>query len=289
MGLRKVLLAVAMLLTVVTPAAADEDNPCPLWERTVFGITTEGGLVEHRFCLDANRTMSRWTGDRVVATSGWGDVTAAFWSGHVHGTGAYYRVVGGGLFWSRDLQSWQRIGGKTNWSAYTSLISTEPGVIYATEPSGVVHRWVHLGWEDGANTWAGDSVAGSLPGASRLLGQTRDGFVGTDGTGTGNLVSVWPDGFASVRMRIVVPPGVDRATVVPFDLEQQYPDSAFGLTPVGKIVVLLPTGCQKLNRVWKADDETGGGYRSIFAGDYLRHGAGPVEWQCEGPPGTPVN
>jgi hypothetical protein len=281
MGLRRVLLAVAMLLTVVTPAEAAE--PCALWERQVLAVTAEGGLVEHSFCLEANRAISRWSDERVIATSGWGDVTTAFWSGYEHGTGVYYRVVGSGLFWSGDLVSWQQIARRTDWSRFTSLISTEPGVVYGTESSGAVRRWEHTGWQDGSDTWAPESAAGTLPQGSVLYGRTRDGFVAASST-----VNVWREGFAASRLRITVPPGVDRSAIVAFDLEQKYPNSAFALTFTGSLALLLPASCAKLERPWKADDEIGGGYRYLFAGGYTRHGAGPVEWQCGGP-GTPGN
>jgi len=281
MGLRKVLLAVVLLLTVVTPAEASE--PCALWERQVFGVTAEGGLVEHRFCLEANRTISRWSGERVVATEGWGEVTTAFWSGYEHGAGVYYRVVGSGLFWSSDLVAWQQIGRATDWSAFTSLTSPQPGVVYGTEPSGVVRRWEHTGWRDGTDSWAPETVATKWPQGSVLYGHTRAGFIGFTG-----IANVWRDDFSSSALRITVPPGVDRGTIVPFDLEQKYPNSAFALTSAGRLVTLLPGSCAKLERPWRADDETGGGYRRIFAGGYVRNGTGPVEWQCGGP-GTPVN
>src|SRR5690348_5835670 len=106
MGLRKVLLAFVMLLTVVTPAEAAVE-PCAVWERQVFAITASGGLVEHAFCLDADRTVSRWVRETVVATSGWDQVSTVFWSGESHSVGVYYRVIGSKLYWSSDLQSWQ--------------------------------------------------------------------------------------------------------------------------------------------------------------------------------------
>lgn len=291
MGLRKVLLAFAMLLSVVTPAKASE--PCALWERQVYAITTEGGLVEHMFCLDANRVagMTRWGGERVIATSGWGDVSTAFWSGDVHGGGVYYRVVGSGLFWSADLQTWRQIRRGTDWSGFTSLISSEPGVIYGTEPSGAVRRWVHVGWQNGLDRWGDDSMEAALPARSRLLGYTGNGFVGVDSTDPSDIVNVWLSNFITNWVRMAVPPGVDRDRLVPFDLEQRYLNSAFGLTAAGKVVVLLPIGCKKFMRAWKADDETGsGGYRYIFAGGYGRpRGAGPVEWQCGGSSGPGAN
>ncbi|MFI6095700.1 hypothetical protein ACIA8G_09115 [Lentzea sp. NPDC051213] len=290
MGLRKVVLAVVVGLATlfIRPAVADPGEPCSLWERQVYAITTTGGLVEHGFCLEANRTVSRWAGERVVATSGWGEVSQAFWSGTVHGTGVYYRVDAGVLQWSSDLQSWQRIGAWIDWSTVTSLTSAEPGVIYGTEPSGKVRKWVHLGWQDGTDTWGRTSVVGTLPPASALLGQTRDGFIGIDGTGLGDVVHVWPEGFATTSFRISVPPGVERGRLVPFDLQQRYPNSAFALTSAGRLALLLPVKCEKLDRAWRADDETGGGYRQIFAGGYVEHGTGPVEWQCTGP-GKPGN
>ncbi|KJK51023.1 hypothetical protein UK23_08565 [Lentzea aerocolonigenes] len=284
MGLRKVLLAFVMLLTVVTPAEAYE--PCALWERQVYAVTGDGALVEHTFCLDANRStgLSRWTGDRVVARSGWDEVTTAFWSGHEHGDGVYYRVVGSGLYWSSDLTSWQQIGRKTDWSAFTSLTSPEPGVIYGTESSGAVRRWEHSGWQDGADTWGAASTTAVLPKGSVLYGHTYAGFIGNSGT-----VNVWGPDFTRSKLRITVPDGVDRGAIVPFDLEQRYPNSAFALTSNGgKLVLLLPGTCAKLERPWVAGDETGGGYVLLFAGGYQRHGTGPVEWQCGGPNG-PVN
>lgn len=288
MGLRKALLAVVVSLSalIVTPAQAGE--PCALWERQVFAITTSGGLVEHTFCLDADRTVSRWVTENVVATSGWDQVSTAFWSGEEKTAGVYYRVVGHGLYWSRDLRSWQQIGTTTDWSRYTSLISAAPGVIYATEPSGAVLRLTHLGWQDGADTWAGKEPAGSLPGGSVLLGSTRDGFAALTNSGIENVVTLWTDGFGTVRLRITVPVGVEPTSVVPFDLQQKYRNSGFGLTTAGRLVVLLPINCAKLKRDWRADDETGGGYRKIFGGGYLQRGVAPVEWQCGGP-GGPVN
>ncbi|MEU0883848.1 hypothetical protein ABZ345_35035 [Lentzea sp. NPDC005914] len=288
MGLRKVLLAVAVSLSalIVTPAQAAE--PCPLWERQVFAITASGGLVEHAFCLDADRTVSRWVRENVVATSGWDNVSTAFWSGEVYGVGVYYRVIGPALYWSGDLVSWQRIGATTDWSRFTSLISTQPGVIYAVEPSGAVRRLTHLGWQNGADTWAGSVAAGNLPGGSVLLGHPRDGFAALTSAGLENVVTVWSDDFGVVKLRITVPVGVDPASVVPFDLQQKYRNSGFGLTSAGKLVVLLPINCGKLKRDWRADDETGGGYRKIFGGGYQQRGVAPVEWQCAGP-GGPAN
>ena len=284
MGLRKFLLAFVMLLTVVTPAEAFE--PCALWERQVYAVTAEGGLVEHRFCLDANRTISRWSGERVVATSGWADVTTAFWSGQEHGSGVYYRVVGSGLDWSRDLELWQQLAPGIDWGAYTSLISTEPGVIYGTERSGLVRRWQHTGWQDGADTWGRQSVAATLPEGTALAGHTSIGFLGG---GTSTTVNVWSDSLTRSKLRYLVPDGVDRGTIVPFDLEQKYPNPAFARTFAGDLVVLLPTSCSKADRPWKAGDRTGGGYSYLFTGNYLPNGHGPVEWQCDGPPGTPAN
>lgn len=285
MGLRKVLLAVVMLLTVVvTPAQAYE--PCYLWERQVYAVTGDGALVEHKFCLDANRSagLSRWTGDRVVARSGWDEVTTAFWSGHEHGDGVYYRVVGSGLFWSSDLTSWQQIGRNTDWGALTSLTSPEPGVIYGTERSGVVRRWEHTGWQSGTDKWGSETAAATLNHGIVLYGHTRAGFIGYSGT-----VGVWSENFVRSKLRITVPEGVFPGAIVPFDLEQRYPNSAFALTAGGgKLVLLLPGTCTNLERPWVASDETGGGYSYFFAGGYVRNGAGPVEWQCDGPHG-PVN
>ncbi|HEX8866434.1 MAG TPA: hypothetical protein VF821_12335, partial [Lentzea sp.] len=225
MGLRKVLLAFAMLLTMVTPAEAFE--PCYLWGRSVFGITAEGGLVAHSFCLDANRSpgVTRWSAQTVLATTGWEDVSTAFWSGEKYSAGAYYRVVGSGLFWSGDLQNWQRIGAKTDWSSFSSLTSSEPGVIYGTEHSGAVRRWEHKGWEDGADTWGRETVAATMPAGSVLYGHSRDGFIANTGT-----VNIWSDTFAKSKIRLTVPDGVDRDTIAPFDLAERYPNSAFALT-----------------------------------------------------------
>lgn len=281
MGLRKVLLAFVMLLSMVTPAEAFE--PCALWERQVFGITAEGGLVEHTYCLDANRTVSRWSGERVVATSGWGEASTVFWSGNEHGTGVYYRVVGSGLFWSGDLESWRQLAPGIDWSAFTSLTSSAPGVIYSTEYSGVVRRWEHTGWQSGADTWARPTTPATLAAGTALYGHTRAGFLGTAKAAT---VAVWNDDFVASKLRYTVPEGVDRSTIEPFDLEQKYPNSAFALTfGTGRIVVLLPTWCTKVERPWQAGDETGGRYTYLFAGGYIQHGSGPVEWQCNGPGG----
>jgi len=113
--------------------------------------------------------------------------------------------------------------------------------------------------------------------------------MGVDGAGPADLVNVWLSTFVTTE-QLVVPPGVNRGRLVPFDLELRFPDSAFGLTAAGRLVVLLPIGCDRSRRAWKADDETGrGGYRYIFAGNYRRHAVGPVEWQCGGPPGSGGN
>ncbi|MET9633354.1 hypothetical protein ABZX92_38435 [Lentzea sp. NPDC006480] len=280
--MRKVLLAFAMLLTMVTPAEAFE--PCYLWGRQVFGITAEGGLVEHSFCLDANRSagVTRWSGQNVVATSGWGDVSAVFWSGEKYSYGVYYRVVGSGLFWSADLRDWQQIGIKTDWSKFTSLTSAAPGVIYGTEFSGAVHRWEHLGWQDGTNSWGPETVAARMPVGSVLRGHSRDGFIADTGT-----VNIWSDTFTKSKIRLTVPDGVEGSTIAPFDLAERYPNSAFALTTSGsKLVLLLPGTCAKLERPWLAGDEIGGGYTSVFVGGWQKpRGTGPVEWQCDGPPG----
>jgi len=162
MRLRSVLLALVMAVSVATPAQAAE--ACSRFERQVYGITAEGGLVEHGFCLDPERTtFSRWGDERVVAASGWGDVTAVFWSGNVYEDGVYYRVAGQGLFWSKDLQSWHQLRRGTDWSRFTSLISTEPGVLYGTEASGAVRRFAHVGWQDGLDRWGDDSRQAELP------------------------------------------------------------------------------------------------------------------------------
>ncbi|MET8764230.1 hypothetical protein [Lentzea sp. NPDC004782] len=287
MGLRKVLLAFVVSLSALIATPAQAAEPCGVWERQVFAITAAGGLVEHDFCLDANRTVTRWVRENVVATSGWDQVSTAFWSGETNGDGVYYRVIGPRLYWSKNLQSWQQIGATADWSRYTSLISTEPGVIYATEPSGAVLRRTHLGWQNGADTWSADVRAGTLPGGSALLGRTVDGFVGLTSSNVENVVNLWPDGFGAVKLRITVPAGVERTTVVPFDLKK-YRTSGFGLTTGGRLVLLLPTSCAQPKRDWRADDETGGGYRKIFAGGYLHPNASPVEWQC-GAPGTGGN
>jgi hypothetical protein len=286
MGLRKVLLAFVMLLTMASPAEAFE--PCYLWGRSVFGITAEGGLVAHSFCLDANRSpgVTRWSGQNVIAASGWDDVSTVFWSGEKYSSGVYYRVVGSGLFWSSDLANWRQVGAKTDWSSFSSLTSAEPGAIYGTEPSGAVHRWEHTGWRDGADTWGREAVVATMPAGSVLDSHTGAGFIADTGT-----VNVWSDTFTRSKIRLVVPDGVDRATIAPFDLAERYPNSAFGLTSSGsKLVLLLPGTCAKLERPWVAGDEIGGGYRSIFVGGYQKpHGTGPVEWQCDGPPGSGGN
>jgi hypothetical protein len=291
MGLRKLLVAAAACLSalLVVPAPAGAAGPCGKWERRVFAITATGGLVQHTFCVDAWRnTTSRWTGESVVATTGWADTATVFWSGKVHDFGGvYYRVSAssGALFWSKDLLSWRQIGAGRDWRAYPSLISTEPGVLYGTDAAGVLRRWAHLGWQDGSDQWGAEVPITQLRGA-RLLGSTSDGFVGV--TDEPNFAHVWASGLAP-KFRIFVPPGVDRNRLVPFDLELRYRNSAFGLTSTGRIVVLLPTACEQADRAWKADDETGpGGYRLIFAGNYLPY-AGPVEWQCNDTPPGPVN
>ncbi|MEV6238177.1 hypothetical protein [Lentzea sp. NPDC051838] len=282
MGLRKVLLAFALMLTMVTPAEAFE--PCYLRGRVVYAITAEGGLVAYNLCLDPNRAtgLSRWTAEGVLATSGWGDVTTAFWSGEENTPGVTYRVVGSDLFWSSDFEIWQRIGAGTDWSAYTSLTSGEPGVIYGTEPSGAVHRWVHTDWEGGSDTWGQETVAATMPRGSVLYGHTRAGFIANTGT-----VGIWSDTFVKSKARLTIPEGVDPASVEPFDLAQRYPNSAFALTSSGgKLVVMLPGPCTKLERPWTAGDEIGGGYTYVFAGGYTKpRGSGPVEWQCDSPVG----
>ncbi|MET8765014.1 hypothetical protein [Lentzea sp. NPDC004782] len=291
MGLRKLLVAVVACLSalLVVPAPAGAVASCGKWERRVFAITATGGLVQHTFCLDANRTtMSRWTSESVVATTGWADTATAFWSGKLHDSGGvYYRVSAstGALLWSNDLTSWRYVGTGRDWRDYTSLISTEPGVIYGTDRYGVLHRWAHLGWRDGSNQWSDDVPLQGSPGA-RLLGSTSDGLVGVPNVP--NVVQVWTPSLAA-KFRIFVPPGVDPNRLVPFDLELRFRNSAFGLTSAGRIVVLLPTVCAEADRMWKADDETGaGGYRLIFAGNYVPY-SGPVEWQCNGMTPGPAN
>jgi hypothetical protein len=107
--------AVSAATLAVTPALADpgpDPSPeCALWERRVYAMTTDGGLVEHKYCLDVTRVVSRWTSSRVVATEGWADTSAVFWSGERYGDGAFYRVSAslGRLYWSRDLSSWQQV------------------------------------------------------------------------------------------------------------------------------------------------------------------------------------
>ncbi|MGW4210584.1 hypothetical protein ACWEIJ_21515 [Lentzea sp. NPDC004789] len=291
MGLRRLLIAAAVglsaLLVVPPPAGAVER--CPKWERKVFAITATGGLVQHTFCVDATRkSTSRWTGERVIATGGWSDTATVFWSGKGHDFGGvYYRVSAstGTLFWSNNLTSWRKIGADRDWRAYTSLLSTEPGVIYGTDASGTLRRWTHLGWQDGSDQWGAEVPVSGLAGA-RLLGSTADGFVGM--TAAPNVVQVWTLGLTS-KFRIFVPPVVELSRLVAFDMEQRYPNSAFGLTADGKIVVLVPNGCAQGDRLWQADDQTGGGYRLIFLGAFVPYGGGPVEWQCGNTPPGPVN
>ncbi|TWP47019.1 hypothetical protein FKR81_33765 [Lentzea tibetensis] len=273
-----------MSATVVTPALADPPpDPCALWERQVYAITTAGGLVEHRFCLETNRDASRWAGEQVVAREGWADVAAVFWSGVRHGTGVYYRVSAttGGLYWSADLLSWQQVGA-SDWRGFTSLISTEPGVIYGTDKAGAVHRWVHSGWQDGADTWDGERIV-ALSGASRLIGDTREGIIGLTGDGTVTAWTATGRVVGRTKLRITVPDIVAPEQIVAFDLSPKYPTSAFAITTTGRLAVLMPTSCESNNRVWRVDEEKGSGYRKVFTGGYVANGQGPVEWQCVAP------
>jgi hypothetical protein len=281
--------AVSAATLAVTPALADpgpDPSPeCALWERRVYAMTTDGGLVEHKYCLDVTRVVSRWTSSRVVATEGWADTSAVFWSGERYGDGAFYRVSAslGRLYWSRDLSSWQQVskGSTTDWRAFTSLVSPEPGVIYGTDKSGAVRQWAHYGWQDGTGTVTDSRVVAMLPKASRLLGQTDDGFVGLDGTNTDAVASTWSVRFIRGPVRITVPHTVALSEqVVPFDLGNRYPTSAFALTNAGTLAVLIPRGCSTPDRTWDLSEEIGDGYRQVFAGGYVRNGAGPVEWQC---------
>jgi hypothetical protein len=280
--------AMSAATTAVTPALADPGpapaSDCKLWERQVYAITTAGGLVEHDYCLEASRVVSRWTGSRVIAATGWEDTSAVFWSGDRYNDGVFYRVSAsfGRLYWSRDLSSWQPVSrtSLTDWRRFTSLVSPEPGVIYGTDKSGAVHRWVHTGWQDGTGTLADDGVVGVLPGASRLFGQTDDGLIGLDGTGADAVASAWSPEFVKSSLRITIPPTVLTERIVPFDLGFKYPTSAFALSNAGSLAVLLPGNCAKSTRTWLVHEEIGNGYRQVFAGGYVRHGQGPVEWQC---------
>ncbi|GLZ35032.1 hypothetical protein Lesp02_72190 [Lentzea sp. NBRC 105346] len=272
--MRRCLVLILALCLLGTPALADPSTPCGLWERQVYAVTNDGGLVRHTFCLDANRTESRWMNERVVATTGWADVSTVFWSGTRYDRGVFYRVsaTDGTLHESADLQSWQQVS-PADWRGFTSLISPEPDVVYGTDPSGTVRRWVR---------WREEKV-GVLPEGSRLLGRTEDGFAGIDGTDPG-VVSVWPGELGKFRIRITAPSTVDPARAVPFDLGQKYPTSAWTVTTTGRLADVVPVSCAKLGRTWQVDEETGGGYRLVFAGDYTPNGQGPVEWQCVGKP-----
>jgi hypothetical protein len=288
--LRRTVLAVIIVMgaSVVTPALADPpDDSCGVWERQVYAITETGGLVENDYCLDANRVVSRWVGHRVVATSGWADTATVFWSGQKYEQGAFYRVSAsdGALHWSRDLVSWHQVAAFSNvdWRSFTSLMSSEPGVIHGTEKSGNVRRWYHDGWLTGADTWVDEGIVAVLPKASRLFGQAKDGFVGVDGTNANGVVSVWSTDFVRPHLRITVPSTVPSQQLVPFDLGNKYPTSAFGVTSAGRLAVMLPASCGKNTRTLRIDEETGTGFRLAFAGGYNHRGSTPVEWQCARP------
>jgi hypothetical protein len=251
----------------------------------VYAITAAGGLVEHTFCPDPDpaRPGSRWVATTVVATSGWADTSAAFWSGADSGHGAFYRVSAttGGLYWSADLLTWRQVAAFSvaDWRGYRSFVSPLPGLIYGTDKAGVVRRWTHLGWQDGADIWGPSGVAGAMPKSSRLLGKTIEGLIGLDATQPTAVVSNWSDDFVQGKVRITVPAAVVPEQIVPFDFPT-HRTAGFAITRTGRLGLLLPLNCHLDTRTWYLTDETGAQYRQVFAVDALVPDPLPVEWQC---------
>jgi hypothetical protein len=279
-------LAVVAAGTQTAPAASADPPPaCGIGQRQVYAITVTGGLVEHTFCPDPDhaRAGSRWVGSRVVSTTGWSDASAVFWSGVDRDHGAFYRVSAttGGLYWSADLQSWRQVAAfsLTDWRGYRSFMSPQPGVLYGTDKAGVVHQWIHLGWQTGADTWGPAGVAGAVSKGSRLLGETREGLIGLDAAQPGAVVSNWSESFVQGKLRITVPAAVVPEQIAPFEFAS-YRTSAFALTRGGRLALLLPVSCQADVRTWYVTDETGEQYRQVFAADSSVRDPLPVEWQC---------
>jgi hypothetical protein len=225
-------LAVAAIAAGVTsgvaPAAADGSDGCVRVERAVYGITMDGGLVQHTFCVDGNLSDHFWLDGTVVADSGWSDTAYAFWSGADRSPGVIYRVSAstGALSWASHVTGpWRQVGsGVTgNWRKFISVVSPEPGVIYTLEASKTVRRWVHTGWQDGSDTWTGpETVATGFTG-SRLLGLTAEGLVGLFPGPAGPIVSAWSyPGLAPAALKIGIPASVVSDQITPFTLDDLF-------------------------------------------------------------------
>jgi hypothetical protein len=280
------------------PAVAGEPptpDSCALWERKVLAVTVDGGLSGTMFCLEPSMTAPRWGTTTVIATKGWKDTQAVFWSGEVGGRGVYYRVLSSSpqLYWSQDLENWRPVGAtgaaasrglgpapQLDWRAFRSFTSPHPGVIYGTDLDGVVHRWAHTGWQSGVDTWGPAQTPVALAKGSLLLGATEEGYLGLDATQSGAVLSDWhTEEFSKGDLRITVPAEIVPEQVVPFTFGK-YRTSGFALTRAGRVALLLPENCSPLARKWYVQSEVAGKARLVFAGDYHHIGSGPVEWQC---------
>jgi hypothetical protein len=280
-----VLVATAAL--VGTPTAATAAGPgangCGSWDE-VYAVGRTGSLTALDYCLSSGAPVAQ--PPRQLAPAGWRTGEAMF-SGRTitHGSSAQaviYQVSrGGSLYWYTDgvhggtLGAGKRVGAQFgDWRRYRSLFSPGFGVIYGIDGAGRVLRWVHLGVEDGSDTWTGPetflsrSPGRRLVGAATAFNEPSVDFVVGFGSDPGTLRS-WhldgtPQGSSVIR-------GATGSGPVTFVRGQR----GYARAATGRVLRIDPT-----RDGWTATELPTASYSEVFAGDFWQEWISrPYEWQ----------
>jgi hypothetical protein len=201
--MRLVLVALLLLVTPVTGtraaavtgprAAAEVINEvvnCELAEQ-VYGINLVGDLIVQPFCVIPERVFLP---PRTLAAFG-PDVPRLFYGGQLSDATVVIYGVGadGALRWYREnrltgqLDPGVVVGARFgDWRGFEDLQVLAGGDLSGVDSQGRVWRWVHTGWEDGADIWAADEpeyLGTSCPGVRPVfVGRgAEDFYVGVSG------------------------------------------------------------------------------------------------------------
>jgi hypothetical protein len=275
-------LALVLLVAAATvngsPAAAKSIS-CKVIEQ-VYGISHTGDLIVQAFCETPG---AAYLPPRTLASFG-AQVPQLFYGGQLPDHTVIIYGVGsdGALRWYRENPWTGRLGPGVvigsqfgDWRRYQHLQSAGNGDLSGVDAAGRMWRWAHLGWEDGADTWAveapedlGKECVGARPvfagrdGPERYAGVEGSSYVYCRHDGTARTASLLPVGVEAATM--AVGPGVTYA------LRQ----SDHRLT---RLVLDVTTSPPR----WHTD-AVAQAFSAIFTGMSIRAAGGPVfryEWQ----------
>jgi hypothetical protein len=268
------------------PAVAQTDE-CAVVEQ-VFGVGRAGDLIVQPFCATSG---GGYLPARTLATFAT-PVPRLFYGGQLLDNTVVIYGVGddGALRWYRENGATGRldpgvvVGSRFgDWRNYEHLQMTGNGDLTGVDAAGRLWRWVHVGWRDGADTWAdgGPQDLGTICEGARPIFAGRDGpqrYVGVaaeraPGYVTGYVYCGFDD---QVRVASLLPAEVDAMTTA------VSPGVSYGLGQGGHRLTRMILDISTTIPQWRVDAVGRDGLTAIFAGCSIVAEGAPhfkYEWQ----------